>query len=204
MKHNLYLFADEVYREFVYEGNHFGIMELEGIEDRAIMLDSLSKRYSLCGARIGCLVSRNHDLMDAILRFAQARLCPPTLEQIGAQAVLGLGNDYFEKLIAEYQKRRDIVFEAIAEMPDVLCLKPAGAFYCVARLPIDNTDNFAKWLLTDFRIHNETTMIAPAAGFYATDGLGTNEIRIAYVLNSDDLKRAMHIVAEGIIAYNKR
>lgn len=204
-KHDLYLIADEVYREFVYDGLKFtSLMDIPGIEDRVIVIDSISKRYSACGARIGCICSKNKELMKAVMKFAQARLCVPTLEMIGAKALADTAKEYFEEVNQEYTKRRDIVYKALREIPGVVCEKPTGAFYVMAKLPIDDADEFAKWMLTDFSIDKETTMVAPGAGFYATPGLGKNEIRIAYVLNENDLKKAMHILAEGIKAYNNR
>jgi len=203
-KHNLFLMADEVYREFVYEGHHTSIFEIDGIEERVIILDSISKRYSACGARVGCVVTKNKKLIDSLIRFGQARLCPPTLEQAGANAVLEEGPEYFRTTMNEYRRRRDTVYEILMQIPGVVCMKPSGAFYIMAKLPIDDADKFAAWMLTDFTYQNETTMIAPGSGFYATSGAGTNEIRIAYVLNVEDLKKAMHILKLGIEAYKRR
>lgn len=203
-KHNLFLIADEVYREFVYDGLKFtSLMEIEDIQDRVILIDSISKRYSACGARIGCLCSKNKELMKAVIKFAQARLCVPTLEMIGAKALVHTAKEYFDEVHHEYQSRRNLVFDALKEIPGVICEKPNGAFYVMAKLPVDNTDEFAKWMLTDFNINNETTMIAPGAGFYATPGLGSQEIRIAYILNEKDLAKAMLILGEGIKEYRK-
>ncbi|MFZ5351126.1 MAG: pyridoxal phosphate-dependent aminotransferase [Bacillota bacterium] len=203
-KYDLFLIGDEVYREFVYDGLKFtSLTEIPGIEDRVIIIDSISKRYSACGARIGCLCSKNKDLMSAVMKMAQARLCVPTLEMIGATALVHTAKEYFDEVHHEYQKRRDIVFSALREIPGVVCEKPTGAFYVMAKLPIDDADEFAKWMLTDFNVNNETTMVAPGAGFYATPGLGKDEIRIAYILNEDNLKKAMHILSEGIKAYRK-
>ena len=203
-KHNLFLLADEVYREFIYEGSHTSVFELEGIEERAIILDSVSKRYSACGARVGCVVTKNRDLIDTLIRFGQARLCPPTLEQTGANAALEEGPEYFETTMNEYRRRRDAVYEILMQIPGVVCLKPSGAFYIMARLPVDDADNFAAWMLTDFNHNNETTMMAPGSGFYATPGVGFDEVRLAYVLNVNDLKKAMEILKLGIESYNGR
>ncbi|MGE5633273.1 MAG: pyridoxal phosphate-dependent aminotransferase [Caulobacteraceae bacterium] len=203
-KHDLFLIGDEVYREFVYDGlKYTSLMHIKGIEDRVIVIDSISKRYSACGARIGCLCSKNKDVMKAVMKFAQARLCVPTLEMIGAKVLIHTSKKYFEEVHHEYQKRRDIVYNALKEIPGVVCEKPAGAFYVMAKLPVDNSEEFAKWMLTDFNINKETTMVAPGAGFYATPGLGTTEVRLAYVLNENDLKKAMYLLAEGIKAYRK-
>jgi aspartate aminotransferase len=203
-KHDLFLIGDEVYREFVYDGLQYtSLMHIKGIEDRVIVIDSISKRYSACGARIGCICSKNKDLMKALMKFAQARLCVPTLEMVGAAYLANTTKEYFTEVNQEYQKRRDIVYNALRAIPGVVCEKPAGAFYVMAKLPIDDADEFAKWMLTDFSLDNETTMVAPGAGFYATPGLGKNEIRIAYVLNEKDLSRAMYLLAEGIKGYRQ-
>lgn len=203
-KHDLFLIGDEVYREFVYDGLKFtSLMHIKGIEDRVIVIDSISKRYSACGARIGCICSKNKEFMSAIMRFAQARLCVPTLEMIGATYLANTTKEYFLEVNQEYKKRRDIVYKALQEIPGVICEKPMGAFYVMAKLPIDDADEFAKWMLTDFSLDNETTMVAPGAGFYATPGLGKNEVRIAYVLKEENLARAMHLLAEGIKEYRK-
>ena len=202
LEHNLFLMVDEVYREFCYDGlRHFSAMNLGGIEDRTILLDSVSKRYSACGARIGCVVSKNHDITNTALKFGMARLCPPTLEQLGAEASIETPDDYFQKVLAEYTERRNVMVAALREMPGVLAPNPKGAFYLVARLPVDDADKFAQWLLTDFHVDGETTMIAPANGFYSTPGLGQNEVRIAYVLNAEDITKAMTILAEGLKVY---
>jgi aspartate aminotransferase len=201
-KHDLFLIGDEVYREFVYDGlKYTSLMHIKGIEDRVIVIDSISKRYSACGARIGCLCSKNKELMKAIMKFAQARLCVPTLEMVGAVHLANTPKEYFDEVNQEYQKRRDIVYKALREIPGVVCEKPTGAFYVMAKLPVDDADEFAKWMLTDFSLNKETTMVAPGAGFYATPGLGKNEIRIAYVLNEKDLTKAMYLLAEGIKKY---
>ncbi len=203
-KHNLFVLSDEVYREFIYEGKHTSILNIEGISDRAILLDSVSKRYSACGARIGCLISKNERVMDAALRLGQARLCSPSIEQFGATAALKIEDDYFEKMAAEYKRRRDTVYGELMKIQGAVCLKPSGAFYIMAKLPIKDIEDFARWMLTDFNLNKETTMIAPGPGFYATPGKGQDEARIAYVLNVDDLKKAMRILAKGIEAYNEK
>jgi aspartate aminotransferase len=203
-KHNLFVLSDEVYREFIYEGKHTSIMNIRGISDRAILLDSISKRYSACGARIGCLVSKNKEIMGSALRMGQARLCSPSIEQYGATAALRIKDDYFEEMALEYKKRRDTVYDELMKIPGVVCLKPNGAFYIMAKLPVKDIEDFARWMLTDFSLDGETTMIAPGPGFYATPGKGQDEARIAYVLNVEDLRKAMKILAKGIEAYNKR
>lgn len=204
-EHDIFLIGDEVYREFVYDGLKFtSLMDIEGIEDRVIVCDSISKRYSACGARIGCLCSKNKEFMSTIMKFAQARLCAPTIEMIGAAALVNTAKEYFQEVNQEYKKRRDIVYNALKKIPGVICEKPMGAFYVVAKLPVDDAENFAKWMLTDFNVDNATTMVAPAAGFYATPGLGIDEVRLAYVLKPEDLEAAMDILAKGIEAYNKR
>jgi aspartate aminotransferase len=205
-EHGLYVIGDEAYREFIYDGEteHASIMNVPGIEDRAIMVDSVSKRYSACGARVGCVVSRNADLMAAILKFGQARLCPPTVDQLAAMAAVNVPDSYFKEVRREYQCRRDIVCAAIAKIPGAVCQKPKGAFYVVAKLPIRDGQEFAIFLLDSFHLDKETVMVAPADGFYATPGRGKDEVRIAYVLNCLDLDRAMKILAAGVEAYNHR
>ena len=204
-KHDIFLLSDEVYREFVYDGGKsMSIMQLEGIDDRMIMLDSVSKRYSACGARIGMIVSRNQQVIDACLRFGMARLCPPTIEQIGTEAGIDTPQEYFDEVIAEYTERRNVMVEMLRQMPGVVAPMPKGAFYLVVKLPVDDADKFAQWLLTDFNVNNETVMIAPANGFYSTPGLGKDEVRIAYVLNVQDIKRAMNILAEALQKYPGR
>ncbi|MGI6197847.1 MAG: pyridoxal phosphate-dependent aminotransferase [Candidatus Cloacimonadaceae bacterium] len=202
--HNLFVISDEVYREFTYDGaKHTSILEIEGMEDLAIMVDSVSKRYSACGARIGCIVSRNAELMAATLKFAQARLCPPTVDQLAANACINLGDDFFGPLISEYKKRRDLVYNELQKIPGIVCVKPQGAFYIVAKLPIENAEDFVIWLLDNFQIDNETVMAAPAEGFYSTPGLGRNELRLAYILNEEDLAKAMNIFRKGFEEYKK-
>ena len=202
LEYDLFLLADEVYREFCYDGlTHTSIMHLDGLDDRAVLLDSVSKRYSACGARIGCIVTRNKQIIDTALKFGMARLCPPTLGQLGAEAGIDTPDSYFNEVLQEYNERRDVMVQALREMPGVVAPNPKGAFYLVARLPVDDADVVAKWLLTDFHVDNETVMVAPANGFYSTPGLGVDEVRIAYVLNVADIKKAMHILAEGLKAY---
>jgi aspartate aminotransferase len=202
IEHNLFLLSDEVYREFIYEGTHTSIMNIPGIDNRAILLDSISKRFSACGARIGCLASKNKEVVETALRFGQARLCSPSIEQYGAMAALSLQEDYFKSMADEYRRRRDAVYEALMQIPGTVCEKPSGAFYIMAKLPVDDIEAFSQWMLTDFRLDNETTMIAPGPGFYATPGRGKNEARLAYVLNVEDLNRAMKALAVGIEKYN--
>jgi aspartate aminotransferase len=202
LEYDLFLMADEVYREFCYDGlKHFSAMHLNGIEDRTILLDSISKRYSACGARIGCVVSKNHQITNTALKFGMARLCPPTLEQLGAEAGIDTPDEYFDNVLREYTERRNVMVSALGNIPGVIAPNPKGAFYLVARLPVDDADKFAQWLLTDFHVDNETTMMAPANGFYSNPEKGKNEVRIAYVLNVEDIKKAMNILAEGLKAY---
>ncbi len=199
---NLYVISDEVYREFVYDGlSHTSIMDIEGMEDHAIMVDSISKRYSACGARIGCLISRNNNFITSAIKFAQARLCPPTIDQLAANAAIDIEEEYFKGIIKEYDARRNLVFEELQKIDDIICIKPKGAFYIIAKLPIDDADDFAKWMLEEFSYENETVMFAPAQGFYATENLGKNEIRLAYILNLNDLKKAMEIFRKGLAEY---
>ncbi|HRT59387.1 MAG TPA: pyridoxal phosphate-dependent aminotransferase [Candidatus Syntrophosphaera sp.] len=203
-KHGLFVISDEVYREFIYEGRqHTSILHVPGLEEHAVMVDSVSKRYSACGARIGCIVSRNQALMDATLKFAQARLCPPTVDQLAALACVPLGDEFFRPLIAEYQARREIVYNALMEIPGVVCVKPQGAFYILVKLPVDDCEKFIVWMLDEFQIDGETVMGAPGEGFYATPGLGRNEMRLAYVLNEAELCKAMHIFSRGFEEYKK-
>ena len=202
IEHNLFLLSDEVYREFIYEGTHTSVMSIPGIQNRAILLDSISKRFSACGARIGCLASKNKEVVETALRFGQARLCPPSIEQHGAMAALSLKEDYFRNMADEYRRRRDAVYEALMQIPGTVCEKPSGAFYIMAKLPVDDIEAFSQWMLTDFQFEGETTMIAPGPGFYATPGRGKDEARLAYVLNVEDLKKAMKALAVGIEKYN--
>jgi aspartate aminotransferase len=200
----LYLLSDEVYREFIYEGAHTSVFDIPDVDEFTIMLDSISKRYSACGARIGCLVTRNRKLYQAGLKFGQARLCSPTLEQVGAEAALKLGPAYFEKVMGEYRRRRDIVYEGLMEIKGTVCVKPAGAFYAMAKLPISDSEEFAKFMLSDFSHQNKTVMVAPGPGFYASPLKGNDECRIAYVLNIESLKDAMKILKLGVEAFNGR
>ncbi len=199
---NLYILADEVYREFIYEGGTKSFLQIPGIEDRTILMDSLSKRYSLCGGRMGCIISRNRQLNDVFLRFGQARLCTATLEQIGSAALVDMGDAYFEPMIREYRERRDATYEELSRIPGVICRKPSGAFYIMAKLPIADVEDFASWMLTDFSDEGQTTMVAPGPGFYATPGSGRDEARLAYVLNAAECRRAVQILARGVAAYN--
>ncbi len=203
-KHNLFLLADEVYREYIYEGEYTSIMDLTDIQDQIIMLDSISKRYSACGARIGNLVTKNRDVYTAALHMGQARLCSPTLEQVGAAAAYELSDDYFKQMIGEYKNRRDVVYDGLMKIKGTICIKPSGAFYIMAKLPIDSAEEFAKFMLTDFNQNGKTVMIAPGPGFYASENQGESECRIAYVLNTHDLEDAMNILKQGIEAYNSR
>ena len=200
--HDLFLVADEVYREFVYDGRQStSALSLPGFEDHVIVVDSLSKRYSACGIRLGCLVTRNKDAYSACLRMAQGRLSPPGLAQIAAVGARELGPEYTTAMVVEYQKRRDILFAELSQVPGVFFRKPEGAFYFVARLPVQDGEDFARWMLTDFQLDGGTVMVAPAQGFYATPGLGANEVRIAYVLKAEDLRAAVRILAAGLQAY---
>jgi len=204
-KHDLFLIADEVYKEFTYDGEkHFSILELEGMEDRTIVVDSISKRYSACGARIGAVISKNKDVIKAVLKFAQARLCPPTLEQIGATAAYRLPLTYFEDILKEYQERRDVLCDILTSNKDIVLQKPKGAFYIMAKIPVDDSDDFAKWMLGEYSDNGETVMVAPGAGFYSTPGRGKQEVRIAYVLESKKLARAAQIILKAIEAYNSK
>ncbi len=202
-KHDLFLISDEVYREFTYDGDvHYSVMSIPGLEEHAIMIDSVSKRYSMCGARIGCITSKNKEVMEAAMKFAQARLSPPTIEQIASEAALDTPQSYFDEVISEYRERRDTLIEELNKIDGVVISKPKGAFYCIAQLPIDNADAFAQWLLESFDLNGETVMVAPAAGFYSTPGMGLNQVRIAYVLKKEDLIKAVAILKAAIPAYN--
>jgi aspartate aminotransferase len=201
-KHDLFLIADEVYREFAYDGiEHYSILQEEDINENTIIIDSVSKRYSMCGARIGCLVSRNKEVIKTALKFAQARLSPPTLAQIAAEAALDTPQSYFEEVTEEYVKRRNILVEGLQKIEGVKVAKPKGAFYCIVELPVKNSDHFAQWLLESFDVDKETIMVAPAAGFYSTPGVGLNQIRIAYVLNEESLLKSIHILKEALKVY---
>ncbi|HAE39528.1 MAG TPA: aspartate aminotransferase [Candidatus Riflebacteria bacterium] len=203
-KHNLYIIADEVYREFTYDGlHHTSILQIDGMDQHAILIDSISKRYSACGARIGVVASRNKAVMVACMKFAQARLSSPTVEQWGARAGMLMDPSYFTPILEEYQRRRDTVMAGLAKAPGVVCEVPTGAFYVIAKLPIKDADRFAQWMLTDFVYEGSTVLVAPAAGFYVTPGLGLNEIRISYVLEVAKLERAMTTLAEAINQFKK-
>ena len=203
-KHDLFLIADEVYREFVYDGNeHYSIMNEAEITNHAIMIDSVSKRFSMCGARIGCVVSKNKELMSTAMKFAQARLSPPTYAQIASEAALDTPPSYFTDVITEYKDRRDTLVNALNEIDGVHVSLPKGAFYCIAKLPVKNAEDFAKWLLDSFDLNGETVMVAPAAGFYSTVGVGLDEVRLAYVLKKEDLIKSAEIIKEALVAYKK-
>jgi len=197
--HDLYLIADEVYKEFTYDGKtHFSVLQIAGLEDRVIMVDSISKRYSACGARVGAVVSRNADVMAAVLKFAQARLCPPTLEQVGAVGAYRLPLSYFKGVMDEYQRRRDILFSILTSHPKIVLQKPEGAFYIMAKLPVPDADAFARWLLAEFADNRETVMVAPGDGFYSTPGKGKDEVRLAYVLEAVKLERAGRLLLKAL------
>lgn len=201
-KHNLFLISDEVYREFTYDGfKHYSILEEEGMGEYGIIIDSVSKRYSMCGARIGCLVSKNKEVIATALKFAQARLSPPTFAQIASEAALQTPQSYFDEVITEYQERRNILVSALKDIPGVKVGVPKGAFYCIVELPVKNSDAFAKWLLEDFDVDGETIMVAPAAGFYSSPNVGKNQIRIAYVLKKESLLRAVEILKLALNKY---
>lgn len=201
-KHDLFLIADEVYREFAYDGaKHYSILQEEGLEDYAIVIDSVSKRYSMCGARIGCLVSKSKDVIATALKFAQARLSPPTLAQIASEAALQTPQSYFDEVNKEYVERRNVLIEELSKIEGVKVAKPKGAFYCIAELPVKNADKFAQWLLESFDVNKETIMVAPAAGFYSSPNVGLNQIRIAYVLNKESLVKAVNILKEALKVY---
>ena len=204
-KHNLFLIADEVYREFTYDNtSHTSILKFNEINENAIIIDSVSKRYSMCGARIGCIISKNKEFISTAMKFAQARLSPPTLAQIASVAAMDTGNDYFDSVIEEYNNRRKTLIEGLSEIPGVIVSEPKGAFYCVVQLPVNNSEDFAKWLLEDYSLNNETIMVAPASGFYSTAGKGDNQVRIAYVLNQNDLKSCINILKNGLTEYLKQ
>ena len=204
VKHDLYIISDEVYKEMVYDGLKFtSFSQLDGIDDRVIITDSISKRYSACGARIGCIASKNRELMGQILKLCQGRLCVATIEQVGAAALSDVPPSYMQNVVKEYEKRRNIVYNALKQIDGVICEKPKGAFYIIAKLPIADAGDFCQWLLTDFSVNNATVMFAPADGFYATEGLGKDEIRISYVLEQDALIDAMNILAEALKVYKK-
>lgn len=204
-KHDLFLIADEVYREFVYDENdkHFSVMNVHGLEENAIMIDSVSKRYSMCGARIGCIVSKNKELMSTAMKFAQARLSPPTFAQIASEAALDTPQSYFDEVIEEYKDRRDTLISELHKIEGVKVATPKGAFYCIAKLPVKNADDFAQWLLESYDFNGETVMVAPAAGFYSSPNVGLDEVRIAYVLKREDLIKSVQILKEALKVYSE-
>ncbi len=205
LKYDIYIIADEVYREFIYDNHrHHSILHQQGMDEHAIIIDSVSKRYSMCGARIGTLITKNNKLMQTAMKFAQARLSPPTLGQIAAEAALKTPQHYFKEVISEYKQRRDTLIENLQEIPGIKVAAPKGAFYVIAELPVDNAEKFAQWLLESFNDQNETVMVAPAAGFYSTPGQGEKQIRIAYVLNQKDLKRAAELIKKAVAVYNQK
>jgi aspartate aminotransferase len=201
LKYNLYLFSDEAYREFCYEGSHFSAMQLEGMEQHVVLMDTISKRYSACGGRIGAFITRNQALHDTVMKFAQARLSPPTFSQLLGEAAVDLPEDYFDITREEYRKRRDLLVSRLNRMPGVYCPNPGGAFYAIARLPVANADAFCQWLLESFTHNGETVMLAPASGFYGTAGSGLNEVRLAYVLNRESIESAMDCLEAALLAY---
>lgn len=203
LKHNLYLFADEAYREFCYEGKHFSAMHLKGVEENVVLMDTISKRYSACGGRIGAFVTRNKTLLDTVLKFAQARLSPPSFAQILGEAAVDLPDNYFDVTKAEYNKRRNLLVSRLNAMDGVFCPNPGGAFYAMASLPIKDADVFCQWLLESFSYNNQTVMLAPASGFYSSKGMGTNEVRLAYVLNVEALNKAMDCLEKALQEYKE-
>jgi aspartate aminotransferase len=204
IKHNLYLFSDEAYREFCYDGEYVSALHLQGLDQHVLLMDTISKRYSACGARLGALVTKNKTVYDAAMKFAQARLSPPGLAQIMAEAAVDLPDHYFDKPRAEYMARRDLLVKRLNAMPGVYCPNPGGAFYAMARLPIDDSDKFCQWLLESFSHNNQTVMLAPATGFYGTSGLGRNEVRLAYVLNLESINAAMDCLEKALEIYPGR
>lgn len=203
-KHGLYLFSDEAYREFCYEGSHFSAMQLQGVNDNVVLMDTISKRYSACGGRIGALVTRNQQLLDTVMKFAQARLSPPGFAQIAGEAAVDLPDDYFNETKAVYKERRDTLVKRLNAIPGVFCPNPGGAFYAMAKLPIDDADKFCQWLLESFEYQQQTLMLAPATGFYGTPGLGTQEVRLAYVLNTEAIHAAMDCLEKALEVYPGR
>jgi aspartate aminotransferase len=204
LKYNLYLFSDEAYREFCYEGSHYSAMQLEGLDNNVVLMDTISKRYSACGGRIGAFITRNKELLDTVMKFAQARLSPPSFSQILGEAAIDLPEDYFDTTREEYRKRRDLLVKRLNEMPGVFCPNPGGAFYAIARLPVPDADAFCQWLLESFSFKGETVMLAPASGFYGSPGLGLNEVRLAYVLNLESIQAAMDCLQAALLAYPER
>ncbi|MBE2245957.1 MAG: pyridoxal phosphate-dependent aminotransferase [Candidatus Competibacteraceae bacterium] len=204
LKHDLFLFADEVYREFVYDGKkHMSTFELPGLENHLVVVDSISKRYSMCGARIGALLTQNEEVYQTCLKFAQARLSPPTFGQVAAEAALETPQSYFNEVVSEYESRRNHMVDLLNQIPGVQCPLPGGAFYTVARLPVKNAEDFCIWMLKEFAFHNQTVMLAPASGFYVTPDMGINEVRLAYVLNREKIEKAMECLAHGLEAYQQ-
>lgn len=203
-RHRLYLFSDEAYREFCYSGTHWSAMRLEGIEENVVLTDTISKRYSACGARIGALITKNRQVIDTVLKFAQARLSPPTFGQIAGEAALDLPPDYFDATKAEYMLRRDTLVRRLNNIPGVYCPNPGGAFYVMAKLPVDDSEKFCQWVLESFAYNNQTLMMAPGSGFYSTPGLGKQEVRLAYVLNAGDINKAMDCLDKALETYNQR
>jgi len=201
IKHNLYLFSDEAYREFCYDGDYVSAMHLQGLEQHVVLMDTISKRYSACGARLGAFVTKNKSVYDAAMKFAQARLSPPGLAQIMGEAAVDLPDSYFDAPKKEYQRRRDLLVSRLNTMQGVFCPNPGGAFYAIAKLPIDDSDKFCQWLLEEFSYNNQTVMLAPATGFYGTAGLGKNEVRLAYVLNLDAINAAMDCLEKALEQY---
>ena len=205
LKHDLFLIADEVYREFTYDGKkHTSVLEIDELDQNTILIDSVSKRYSMCGARVGCMVTKNKEVLETALKFAQARLSPPSLGQVAGEAALNTPKSYFTEVIDEYVNRRDLLIKGLNKIDGITCPKPSGAFYCIAQLPIDDADKFAKWLLEKFSWNNKTVMVAPAQGFYSTPEIGKQQIRIAYVLNTEELQNAIYILEEGLKVYPGR
>jgi len=204
LKYNLFLFSDEAYREFCYEGKHISAMHLKGVEEQVILMDTISKRYSACGARIGALITKNKSVLDAVMKLAQARLSPPSFAQIAAEAAIDLPADYFHETQEEYRSRRDLIVARLNAIPGVFCPNPGGAFYAIARLPINDSDQFCQWLLEDFAFDGKTIMLAPATGFYGTPGLGKDEVRLAYVLNKTDINTAMDCLEKALAIYPEK
>ena len=205
LKHDLFLIADEVYREFTYDGKkHTSVLEINELDQNTILIDSVSKRYSMCGARVGCMVTKNKEVLETALKFAQARLSPPSLGQVAGEAALNTPKSYFTEVIDEYVNRRNLLIEGLNKIDGITCPKPSGAFYCIAQLPIDDADKFAKWLLEEFSWNNKTVMVAPAQGFYSTPEIGKQQIRIAYVLNLEELQNAITIIEEALKIYPGR
>ena len=201
LKYNLFLFSDEAYREFCYEGKHISAMHLKGVEEQVILMDTISKRYSACGARIGALITKNKSVLEAVMKLAQARLSPPSFAQIAAEAAIDLPADYFHETQEEYRSRRDLLVARLNAIPGVFCPNPGGAFYAIARLPINDSDQFCQWLLEDFAFEGKTIMLAPATGFYGTPALGKDEVRLAYVLNKTDINAAMDCLEKALAIY---